>query len=49
VELASLCELPFVLTPEAKSRIFRIEAAVEMNFVAQASSVSVRAPCHIFL
>ena len=43
LELVSLCELPWVLTPEAKSAVFRMEAAVEMNFVVQAWSVNVRA------
>ena len=35
-----------MLTPEAKSVIFRIEAAVEMNFVVQAWSVNVRTPAN---
>ena len=45
-ELTSLCELPFVLTPEAKGRIFRIEAAMEMNLQVRSWSINVRLPHH---
>lgn len=44
-ELVSLCDVPFVLTPEAKAAIFKIEAMVEMNIQVQSWSINVRLPC----
>ena len=43
-ELVSLCDVPFVLTPEAKAAIFKIEAMVEMNIQVQSWSINVRLP-----
>lgn len=41
-EVSSLCELPFVLTPEAKGRIFTIEAALQMHAQVHSFSINVR-------
>ena len=43
-ELVSLCDVPLVLTPEAKAAIFKIEAMVEMNIQVQSWSINVRLP-----
>ena len=40
-ELVSLCQLPFVLTPEAKARIMQGEALLQKQHQAQALSIQV--------
>ncbi len=41
-ELVSLCDVPFVLTPEAKGNIFKIEAALQMHHQMHSFGVNVR-------
>lgn len=46
-QLVSLCEVPFVLTPEAKGRIFKFEAAFQMHHQVHSFSVNVCSSRHL--
>lgn len=45
-ELVSLCQLPFVLNPEAKARIMQGEALLQKQHLAQALTIQVRPAMH---
>ena len=47
-ELVSLCGVPFVLSPEAKGRIFKVEAALQIHHQMHSFSVNVRSTSHPF-
>ena len=45
-ELVSLCQLPFVLNPEAKARIMQGEAVLQKQHQAQTLTIQVRPNTH---